>query len=339
MKIDRAPRQPSDRVKRSRAVNHYYSLEKQLIDESDALKLAESRNRFDPGNSIHHNSVAGWMSAEAALVGTDLDKSLRHNLLIDAKKDWQRALEIEVSSKSSRELHRIALMTPEEIRLQSTIASSIVMESLINEDLDRNTREAYYEKLLYLGVKASEGYEYFEDTPPDHQEDTSARENYIGIAHETNAMLILARLKSPSLTCIPALPRSDSGKHYPRKTHDLQVLNTKWGSIRNSLGIEVKTTPKEEHFQRYDAVLIGGTLHLHPDHLRDPSYLTELLVKDHKQILSGDERISLDTITGNVVHSIRHGFRSTPQCRDVATCYEFDEKPQDVNLPPLHETY
>lgn len=339
MKVVRQPHEPSGRIKRARAVNTYYSLEKHLIDESGALELAEFRRRFDPKDSVHHNSIAGWMLAEAALVGTNLDKSLRHDLLDDARKDWGRALEIESSSQKSKELQSIALMTPEEIRLQSTLAASNVIDSLIDDDLDRTTREEYYEKLLYLGVKASEGYEYFEDINLVNQYTGGPVREYIGVAHETNAMLILARLKTPSLTCIPALPRSDSGKHYPRKTHDLQALNTKWGDIRSTLGIEVKTTPREEHFERYDAVLIGGTLHLHPGNLRDPSYLAELLVKEYKDILSDNERVSLDVITSNVVHSIRHGFRDTPQCRSVTQCHEFDDHLRSANLPVAPQAY
>lgn len=316
------PKLVSEKKKRGQAVRLYHSLEKQLLDQSQADKLTQVRRSFEPGNSIYHNAAAGWMLAESALIHTDLETEARLTLLEEARRDWQNALEIESSKLSNQEMHQLHLLSPNEIRINTALAASDVFSDIIKGDLKKETRQEYYEGLLYLGVKAAEGYEHYEDRVLIPNQNSGPDCQFVGIAHEMNAMLILARLKSPSLVCTPALMRADSGVNYPRKTHDLQVLNTKWGTIRDTLGVEVKTTARQEHFDRYDAVLIGGSLHLHPDRLRDPIFLAELLVKDYKEITTEKEQQTLNNITNNVVHSIRHGFRGTQQCREIETCQE-----------------
>lgn len=322
MTIDHMPIRPKKMIRRVTAVNRYYKLEKQLLDKSQAERLTNVRESFNPGKSVFHNTAAGWMLAEAALINTDLEREGRLMLLDRARQDWETALDIESSKETNKELHSICLLSNNEIKIASTLAAADMFEDIIKGDLDRKTREEYYEKLLYLGVKAAEGYEYYDEEHYPVSRFPGRDICYIGTAHEMNALLTIARLQSPSLVCAPSIQRADSGAHFPKQTHDLQVLNTKWGDIRNTLGIEVKTTPRKEHFKRYDAVLIGGTLHLHPNHLRDPSYLTELLVKDYKGLTSDEEKTNLSAITNNVVHSIRHGFRGTQQCREIETCQE-----------------
>lgn len=307
------------RRRRTSELNKYYSLEKRLASSGALSTLWNCSEAFSSSNSGFYHHVAGWALAESALVATESPQGERGALLEMAKWEWQAARDIqqEKDVSENKSAYQHFLKSPELIRVESTLAAADVFEAMIDGDITPESRESYYEKTLELAVRASDGSLACSD---EGNERPREADNYIGIAHELNSMLVINRLKSPTIMAFPSLARSDSGINYPSQTHDINLFNMKWGEIVKSLPVEVKTTPQEMHFDRYEAIIIGGTMHLHPDNQRDPAYLTELLVKEHKNILQPEELTILDAITDNTFHAARHGFADINQCRNQELC-------------------
>lgn len=297
----------------------YDQLNKKLLHQEAAPILREYRNALEQPNSCFYRQVGGWMLTEAALVQTNLDTGERHDLLDKAEEDWQIAREMQYKRDLKKLSHSYFLPSVNMLRLDYNLAALDVFRGMVDQDVTQEHRARYYESLLHLGVKASEAVEFFGQDLM-HTETRRGAENYLGIAHEINASLAINRLGSPTLMSFPALPRSDSGHHNPKETHDLQLFQMHWGTIEGVLGAEVKTTLQDRHYKRYKAALIGGSLHLHPQNRRTPIALTELLAKESRGIATEQDITHLDAITDNVVHVARHGFTNTPQCRDITTC-------------------
>lgn len=310
--------------KRARVLNEYNRLEKQLLTPKSVEDLWRYREQLATPDTIFYHQVGGWMLAEAALISTDLPVDERHALLDMAKWDWEAARAHQLEKDAQKDSYQHFLPSSNLLRIDANLAASSVFDGMIDGDVTETQRQHYSESLLYLAVKASEGVEFYD---PDFQVEHPMRraENYIGVAHEINALAAINRLNSPTLMAFPALSRADSGLHFPSQTHDIQVFKMRWGEIEDTIGAEVKTTLKDEHFARYEAVLIGGSLHLHPDHERHPGVLAELLAKEYRGILSPEEDAKLSRITEAIVHVIRHGFNKTPQCDDPSLCTVFEK--------------
>ncbi len=297
------------------ALRTYYSLEKRLADSEAFDVLWRCGEAFANVPTAYYQHMSGWSFTEAALICTTIPTEDRQALLDLAHERWSMAHHLEQSHDSDNTNHQ--LKSPGLLRIETSQATTEVFKAMIAGDVTLHTRQHYYQKQLEIAAHASDGIA--QHTRADGSE-YDAGSNYLGLAHELNAMLMINRLQSPTLMAFPALPRADSGVNFPRQTHDINLFNMKWGTIQRSLPIEVKTTPQDKHFDRYDAVIIGGTMHLHPDNKRDPTYLTELLVKEAQNCLNDQDRAILSTITERVIHTARHGFGGIPQCRNLAEC-------------------
>lgn len=303
----------------SATLHSYDQLDKRLLRPEDAPTLRQYREMLEQPQSCFYRQLGGWMLAEAALITTDAPTQERHELLEKAQEDWLIAKDIQLQTDQYKKSHRHFLPGVEMLRIDNNLAASEVFHAMIDGNITAEHRARYYESLLYLGIKASEAVDFFRQDAPYDQSEPGA-ENYLGVAHEINASLAINRLNSPTLMSFPALPRADSGHYHPTKTHDLQVFKMHWGNIEDILAAEVKTTLQDHHYQRYEAVLIGGSLHLHPQNQRSPVAMTRLMAKEFTGKATPEEVAQLDAITDNVVHVARHGFKGAPQCRNIATC-------------------
>lgn len=304
----------------SNTQHHYNQLPKDLLPQESAPLLHTFRDTLEEPNSFFYRHLGGWMLAEASLIETDRSADERHATLQKAREDWLTAKTLQHDKEQTKAFYQeYNVPSTNMIRVDYCLAAADIFGAMIDGDVTEDHRARYYESVLELGAQASRAVSIFkQDTPSDHR--IYNVDNYLGIAHEINASLAINRLNSPTLMAFPALPRSDSGKFHPKKSHDIQLLKMKWGEINGTLAAEVKTSLQDAHYERYEAVLIGGSLHLHPQNRRTPVAMTELLVKEVGNLATQEEILQLDKITDNVIHAARHGFTGTPQCRDEASC-------------------
>lgn len=308
-------------LSRMQALREYYSLEKRLADCEAFDLLIDCGDSFSKINSAHFQNLGAWAYAEAALIGSDDDQDFRLCLLELAESGWQRAHQIELKRQRFKYDQGQATLdvgdrrSLELLHIEAGLATGRVFTAMVEGDISPDVRHKYYTDLLAVAVHACNGLAENLDAAGFERGSV-----YTGFAHEINAMLVINRLQSPTLMAFPSLPRSDSGFNFPNQTHDVSLFNMEWGLIKRTLPIEVKTTPQSDHFRRYDSVIIGGTMHMHPENKRDPSYLTELLVRDHLGLASLDEQAILEATTERVIHTARHGFGKIVQCRDLDNC-------------------
>lgn len=302
-----------------KALNSYFRLPKYLSQPNDTDRMMQQRTSLMP-RTAHEYIIGSSILSEIAITDHSKTVSERHALLDMATWDLDEAIAASYERHENRSdiYHRTFLLSPNMIRLESRRATIPLFRGMISGDVDKSIRHEYAASILRLAARASDGFLFFQDTTA---ELPSARASeYIGLAHELNAIYSIARKRTPTLAAFPAFPRGDSGTYLPQQTHDINVVGMHWGTIEESIIAEVKTTPKPEHYERYEAVLIGGTIHLHPDNSPDPSYLTEIYVKEYKNIVSATELVTLESISDSVMHTVRHGFNNTDQCQDPNTC-------------------
>lgn len=302
-----------------RALSSYFALPKHLSSLENCERIWQQRGRISP-ESPHEYSVSSAMLSEVALMSDTQPRSERKAMLDMAAWDLDKTIELSYERHVATDnIYRQKFLHPPNIlRLETRRAAFGLFNGIIEGDVTREIRQKYAEDILTLSVQASEGFDYFQHEQ--HSQMRSRATEYIGLAHELNAIYSIARKQTPTLAAFATFPRGDSGEYLPKQTHDIHVLGLQWGTIEHAITAEVKTRPKPEHYDRYEAVLIGGTVHLHPDNSPDPSYLTERFVKEHRNIASQTELDDVEYVSGTVMHSVRHGFTSTTQCRDPRTC-------------------
>ena len=302
-----------------RALSTYFQLPKHLIAPTKSETLWQHGGRLQP-QTPHEFAVSSAILSEIAITDTSRSSAERHALLDMAEWDLSEALAAAYSRQEERNdvYHRHFLLSPHILRTSSHQAAHHLFRGMVDGDVSTEVRQTYAHEILALSARASDGYRHFHETSTEFQ--SSRETEYLGLAHELNAIYSIARMHTPTLAAFPTFPRGDSGTHLPHQTHDMHVIEMQWGHIENSLTAEVKTTPRPEHYERYEAILIGGTVHLHPDNSPDPSHLTELYVKEAKQLASPDELARVEEVSQTVIHTLRHGFRGSEQCRDPRSC-------------------
>lgn len=270
--------------------------------------------------SPHEYSVSSAMLSELAIVSDHHPTSERLSMLDMAAWDLDKTLELSYDRHQASDniYHQKFLLPPAILRLETRRAAFDVFAAMIEGDVTREVRQKYAQDILSLSAQASEGFQYFQHEADGH---TKARATeYIGLAHELNAIYSIARKQTPTLVAFATFPRGDSGEFLPHQTHDIHIAGLQWGVIEHAITAEVKTRPRPEHYERYEAVLIGGTVHLHPDDSPDPSFLTERYVKEHCGLASPAELHDIELVSETVMHSVRHGFTRSTQCRNPKTC-------------------
>lgn len=308
-----------DTRRHKRALASYLKMPKYLSPPETFERFWHQRTNIVP-TSQYEYSVSSSILSEMAITAIDRSSTERHAILDMAEWDLSEAVTILQAREAQSDsiYYQKFLQPPSILRLESQRSALGLFRGMVDGDINRGVRSQYAEDILRLSVQASEGFQYFQHTCTEIPSPRATE--YIGLAHELNAIYSIARKKSPTLAAFPAFARGDSGVFLPTQTHDIHVVGMYWGAIEDSIIAEVKTRPKPDHYERYEAILIGGTVHLHPDNSPDPSYLAELYAKEYRGITTSDEFETLEDISRTVIHSVRHGFTDTTQCRNPKTC-------------------
>jgi hypothetical protein len=299
------------------AYDAYERIHKRLVGPKTADKLLWIHDELT-AISLHTDylTVAGWAAAEAALVATDRPQEDRLAYLDLASKSWNDA----VACQRARNLDRGLTEDYQHAnigRLQLPSVFLPLMEGMIRGDVSKQVRAKVYDNLLFLAAQNSVG---LVDATKNHRECGP----HIGLGHEINAMLAVNRLQSPTLIAMPALARADSGRFHPQQTHDIDLLHLNWGEVTGVTTIESKARPKEKHYKRYEAAIVGGKIHLYTKNGVSPIDTVLLFLKEQDGVITDEERTELEDMTDVIVHLARHQLADKPDipphCRDVARC-------------------
>lgn len=295
----------------------YERIHKRLVGPKTADKLLRIHNDLVGAPlDIDYLSTAGWAAAEAGIVAVDRTQEERLDALQCGADAWDLAIEHRCEERGfqneEEEYGDIVLG-----RLQLARIFVPFMESMIRGDVTKEVRAKLYDDLLMLAAKNAIALRRAQAAGQEAGQ-------FIGLAHEINAMLAVNRLQSPTLIAMPALARADSGHFHPEQTHDIELLHLQWGAIKGVTPMESKARPKTRHYQRYQAAIVGGRIHLFTKKGTSPVDTVLLFLKEDKGELSAEEFEELDGMTDTIVHLARHQLSDDPDvpihCRDIIRC-------------------
>ncbi len=269
--------------------NDYLKIHKVLVGPKTAKKLESIHNNLRDEPLPRYLSVAGWAAAEAALAQPEKSASYRNALLEETNACWTKALENQLQwgysdhaqTTEHSSSYRYALDLAHLPLLQAIVSGNITSTIRHTVAIDvLNIAEANNIQLA-LAIK---------------QGDYEAVGDHIGIGHECNGLLAFHSLDSASLIAIPSSARADSGHHHPNQTHDLVVIQQKWGTIEDMTPVEIKSTVSQHDRHRYKALLVRGKMHL----AVPGKYTPDHTLKSFSALYSGDQTKQEKRITDYV---------------------------------------
>ncbi len=245
----------------------YYRTQKVLPGESSAAALEQLHDLLFEVPYADYKNVAGWAAAEAALIAVNATSIDRVELLNQAEVCWRDELSLrenELRTTAENEytedvqIYRAAL----------NLAYIPLMKSIVVGDVTQSVRERVFADILAVadlaGVQRSLSFKI----------DPGRSTDFLGFEHECNAHLALLHMNDPQYVPLPSTARGGSGTDHPEQTHDIVVLNQRWGTLLKATPIEIKAKASMRDLKRYNALIVRGKMHLSiggyymPEHTR-----------------------------------------------------------------------
>jgi len=275
--------------------SEYHLMHKHLVGPRTVGRLLLHYTELTQSQSVERMYEAGWAAAEAALVAdTSLEEKDRLDMLQMANDSWLCAQDIchERSIDNDIPCHDRAL------RIETSRATLPVFSSMVQETFTTPVRRVYHATLLDIAGRSANLLEDSIDNKGVHTG------NYKGLCAEQLSILALSREMTGRLVAMPSLARSDSGTHYPRETHDIQVLSHHRGVRRSITPVEIKFSKSPT---RYNAPVLNARRHLGVSSAFSAVELTRLYEKDFHQpeFMTDGDRTRLGDIKLAIIGLIR----------------------------------
>ena len=277
----------------------YLRLEKTSIGHEAAEHLRRIGSELGQESLPRYLSAAGWAAAEAAIIAEQHPREWRHSRLAEAKSYWTQAEELQeqINNEGTRP-HLLYHSLP--FRLRTDQAFLPLFGEMVDESISYGNLEELYVKLLQIGQHAAVRYHLSLQSGDDE-----ARADFVGFLHEHNALLAIARLRSPTLLAVPSSARADNGHFFPEETHDAQLLHLSWGKILTQIPIEVKAAPSRAQRERYKAVLLRGKMHLTTRVSHSPIDTILSHTREYEGCASAEEVADLKEMTLSIDQLVR----------------------------------
>lgn len=268
----------------------YHKIHKRLVGHASADRLLQHYVELTQSQSVERYYEAGWAATEASLVAKDRSLKERIGMVAAASEAWQYANELAVERTKE---HTYPDHT-RSLRIQTALGFLPLFSAVIDGDFTPQNRKQAYESLLALSDKT---IYLAEETLAAHQPVTS---NYRGLAHEHNTIKSINHLFSDYLLGAPSLARSDDGTHYPRQTHDVQVMHFHGRRPDSAKPVEVKSKGQPD---RYDHGVVSARKHLGGGSIQAARRLHNAFLTKYLEpgALTDDEQALIGTATTNVI--------------------------------------
>lgn len=243
----------------------YLKIHKVLVGPKTALELEAIHNHLRREAVPQYLSVAGWAAAEAALAQPNRSATYRSRLLEQAEECWLQAIENQLALNLSDKLHLHEINAPYFYALDT--AHLPLLQAIISGDVTSSIRRQVALDVLNIAEANAVQLQLAINA-----NDTAAIGDHVGVGHESNALLAFHSLDSAGLLAIPSSARADSGHHHRQQTHDLLIIQQRWGDILDMTPTEVKSSVSNHDRQRYKAMLVRGKMHLSIDGKYSPEH-------------------------------------------------------------------
>jgi len=202
-----------------------------------------------------YQSAAGWAALEAALGQPDSSIAHKNKLLTDAESYWVNAIETQLSCNASEKQYLIEHSAP--FRYALDLAHLPLYQGIISGNVTENMRSAVISDTLAIAES-----NIVQMSLACKVGDQEAISDHSGFGYEANALLAFHSFNMPTFVATPGSARADSGHHHPKQTHDILVIQQKWGEIRSITPIEIKAAASQRDRKRYKALIMRGKMHL-----------------------------------------------------------------------------
>ena len=243
----------------------YLRIHKILVGKATAHKLETIYENLSREKAPRYLSAAGWAATEAALSQPNAPAKYRNGLLQKADVCWQQALQTQLDWNATEKEHLVEHSAPYHYALD--LAHLPLIQAMVSGDITKAVRESVAVDVLNIAEANA-----IQMNLALRSGDRLAVSDHVGVGHECNALLAFHSLKSPSLFAIPSSARADSGHHHPHQTHDLLVVQQKWGTILEMTPAEIKAKTSQNDRRRYKALLVRGKMHLSVEGRHSPEH-------------------------------------------------------------------
>ncbi|MDB5166082.1 MAG: hypothetical protein JWM37_154 [Candidatus Saccharibacteria bacterium] len=275
------------------AYDKYLRIHKVFVGQGGAALLEETHDELHGEELPRYLSAAGSAAVESAVMSTGKTTEERLALLDEGVGCWQRAL------RNQRRYNQVAPECLQDLtypyRLAMDIATAPLWADMIRQNIRHDTLEKVYADCLNI-AQAN-----------DVQLNLALREgddrgvgDHAGFAYECNFLLAFNRTISATWFVVPAMARCDTGYEYRQQTHDMVILQQRWGQIRSATPTEIKCRLKREDKERYDALLVRGKMHLSVDSQHSPSKTLAALSAVHEGTATLQQKRSVTALTERV---------------------------------------
>jgi hypothetical protein len=303
-------------------LDRYFSMPKHFVGPETADELFSIYERLvnDPMPGASYFLIGGSAAAESGLVGTHLSNEERHRRIQCAHRAWEYAQELSIRNRyekyESGEWTKSKLMMFSD-RVEAQLIYTNLFHDLVNGNVRPETIASTHVRLVRLGIKNLQM----------HQEavqlgDAGAESGRRGLAGEIATPASITRLQSPSFFAIPGVIRSDDGTYHRQDTHDVLLVQQKWGIIRSAVPIEVKATGRgnisrmrKNRSTRYQSAMVKGTIHLKMPSAQTPLHLAVYLGKELRGDATKQEIMELNDVTNMILDEARDYLQRTNMSR------------------------
>ncbi len=280
------------------AFERYLKMHKVLLGKAGAEELCAIHQTLKSERMPRFLAVAGWSAIEASMVAEVGTQSERARILNEGAECLHETLRIERSAQRNNQELLAEDSAPN--RTAFAIASIPLIEDMISGDITKQTRKKVFEDQLSIAQ-----YTLLQSHLASKDGNREAVADYRGFGHECNAILALNRRLSATWFAMPSSYRSNTGYYHREQTHDISVINQRWGKIHSILPVEIKARTQTRDKRRYKALLVRGKMHLSPPNSHALQDTTQAIAAVYNQEASKEQQEIATTVTDTFEGMIR----------------------------------
>lgn len=238
--------------------------------------------------------VAGSAAAESGIIGTHLSKEERHSRVHCAQEAWRTA-QSQYLERHIDEGWSEAKLTAFVDRVEAQVLFLPLIHDLINGNVRQETSNTTHERIVRLAIR-----NFHLNRAATQASDVGGYSARRGLAYELATTGSITRLRCPSFFAMPTIARGDNGTYNKSDTHDVQLIEQSWGSIRSSTPMEVKPSGLYRS-HGYEVAYIHGRLHLSMPSVDSSLELCTILSKEILGNANAEEIAELNSVTSKIL--------------------------------------
>lgn len=279
--------------------HHYLKMHKVMLGVSGMRELVSIADQLSSEKFPRFIDAAASAYAEVGMLDTSLTAVERIKLINSAEREWQKA-GMRWAYLDQNDSLRSLSDAAEPYRYATNLAFTPLMKSLVVGNVTESVMQNVLTDNIEIGRRASRA---LTDALEDH--DIDAIGDFIGLLHETNALIAMLYLQDPRYIPMPSSARADTGYYHREQTHDISIINQHWGEIRKLIPVEVKSKASLRDRRRYNALIIRGKMHLTPNNIVDPRVTNDAYARVMEGSGSLEDHVVVEQLSTTVRELLR----------------------------------